>query len=241
MKSKGGHILTSFGDALRDLRGDLIAMGALVELQLESCRQLLEDDGKSKRGFMKKVAGREVKINRKELEIYADIVSCFSRNQPMARDVRLCVGYLQINTDLERIGDEAEHVVYCLNVLQASVLKSVIGERLRAMLMLGLEALQGALSALAEDNRSAAQMVIDQDIRINELHAEVEHKAIKALKESEVEVEDGVRLIQVARALERVGDHSKNLSQAVIYALTGEDPRSSEVANKAEQTYSEEE
>ena len=227
------HILKSFDKLLARMRDELLEIGGLVEQQLLFCRELLEGSGDDS-SSMQALRQREIRINELDLEISRLLVNCLTMHQPMAIDARCCVSYMRISLDLERIGDELEHVAESLVSLRGSAaLGGPLGEVLGRLLNSCGGALARALGALSTGDSAQARQVIDRDREINTQQIDLQRQVMDALAAGNQDVASGFQLIWAARSLERIGDHAKNLSQAVIFVATGEDLRDREIEQKA--------
>ena len=232
------HILKNFDTDLQQLRQELLQLGGLVEQQLLACESILDggNGGADDLVPMQAVRERESTINRLDLQISQDLINCLSVHQPMAKDARTCASYVRIGLDLERMGDELEHVAEAFVELKGNVvLQGEAGQKFSHLLKMCKAAVARALNVLDNLDAEEAQVVIDRDREINDLQVNLQHQLEAALETRDTSVASAITLIRTSRSLERVGDHAKNLAQAVIYAVTGEDPRTSEVHYKAKQ------
>lgn len=230
-----GHIMKDVDQDLQRLRMDLLKMGGLVEKQMLVCERLLCDSGEGgEMDSMGEVKQRENKINQMELKIARNLIFFLTKHHLMAGDGRIYVSDIRTSLDLERIGDEVEHVAYALVELAGTqVLDGEIGKVFRTLLKRAKAALKMALHALSAGDQQEAHTVIDKDGEINALQRQLQQLLLKALSSGLLPPQQSIGLIQAARSLERIGDHAKNLSQGVIYVATGADPREQEVESKA--------
>ena len=231
------HILKNFDADLQQLRNGLLQLGGLVEQQLLACESLLDGgNGADDWVPMQAVRERENRINRLDLQISEDLINCLSVHQPMAKDARACASYVRIGLDLERMGDELGHVAEAFVELKGNaILQGEPGQKCSRLLKMCKAAVARALNVLDNLDAGEAQVVIDRDREINDLQMNLQRQLEAALEQRDTPVASAITLIRATRSLERVGDHAKNLAQAVIYAVTGEDPRTSEVRHKAKQ------
>ncbi len=218
------HLSTQFDAELSSISTRVLEMGGRVEQQVaaavEALAHLNEDQAAE-------VLRLEERVNQLELEIDRDLSNVIARRQPTARDLRLLIGVSKTIGNLERAGDEAARV--------ARTAQRLIGSgahgRLFPTTAMNLEAklatlsLRRALDAFARLDVNLAMQVIKQD---NEIDAEFDglmRKLVTYMMEDPRTISASIDLVFVAKALERVGDHAKNLAEQVIYIVKGADVR----------------
>jgi phosphate transport system protein len=211
------HLDTS----LRDLKALLTAMGGHVERAIEYATKALIELDSSKLHY---VYESEKKINDAHIQVDEDCLRILALQQPMAVDLRLIVSVLKINTDLERMGDQAVNIAQNgTRYLGGSPLRQFvnlakISSEVKTMVRESLDAF------VTQDERKALN-VLERDDKVDALKARIFQEVIEHLKTHPADVEPGVTLILIARNLERIGDHATNIAEDVIFSTTGRDVR----------------
>ena len=218
----GGHISKRFDHELENIRNKVLTMGGLVETQVNNgLKGLLESDSE----IAHRVVEEDYKINRMEVEIDEQCVEILARRQPAASDLRLVVAIIKTITDLERIGDQAEKLGRNqLELLDggASLLNFVNLEHLGELVS---RLLNRALDAFARMDDEEALKTIAMDEKVNDEFEAVMRQLITHMMEDPRTIRNALRVSWVARALERIGDHSKNICEYVVFLVQGKDVR----------------
>ena len=217
-----GHISKRFDSELEDIRNRVLEMGGLVETQvINGLKALLESDSK----IAQQVADDDYKVNKYEVDIDEHCVQILVRRQPAAKDLRLVVAIIKTITDLERIGDQAEKLGRFeieLTDEGASTSNFVklehLGERVTRML-------HRALDAFARMDDKEALKTIKMDKKINDEYDALMRQLITHMMEDPRTIQNALRVSWCARALERIGDHARNISEYIIYLVKGKDVR----------------
>jgi len=216
------HILSRFNSDLEGLRSAVLQMGGLVEQQLQNGVKALYS-GDSRLG--EQVAGLDHRVNAMEVAIDDDCSRILATRNPTASDLRMIVAVIKTITDLERIGDEAEKLGHIATRL-ASVEHPV--DRYREIRHLGGlvgEMLHGALDAFARLDSDAALIVARRDRLVDEEHDTIQRQCVTFMMEDPRSIRRTLDVLWVARALERIGDHAKNICEYVVYLVLGKDIR----------------
>ncbi len=216
------HISKKFNQELEDVRNQVLKMGGIVEQQVsDGLFALLEADT----GLAKKVVERDVDVNRMEVEIDEKCTEILARRQPAASDLRLMVSIIKTITDLERIGDEAEKLgknALKLHTDGGSERQFLelrnLGENVKKILA-------RSLNAYARMDVAEALSIIKSDILIDEEFDNVSRLLLVKMMEDPREIKNALRVSWCARALERIGDHSKNICEYIVYLVKGKDVR----------------
>lgn len=217
------HWSKQYEQDLDALRTRVMAMGGLVESQLKLALQgLYSGDAQQ----LEQAISTDARVNTMEREIDEDCAQIIAKRQPAAGDLRMILGVSKIVTDLERIGDKARKVARLARGLnQGQGLDPVwridvnrLGERAAALL-------SRALDAFARSDVNAAIDVIRQNQAVGRESAAIENALIKAMMEQPQSVTTVLDMMAITRSFDRVGDHSTNVCEQLIYVFKGTDVR----------------
>jgi len=219
------HLSTQFDAELSGISTRVLEMGGLVEAQVAQAVQALSDFSAESAD---EVLAREGRVNAMEVEIDHDLSTIIARRQPTARDLRLLIAISKSIANLERVGDEAARIARTVQRLVSSGVSS----RLRVpMADLAYEAelatsqLRKSLDAFARLDVDRALDVLKHDDEIDKEFDGLLRKLITYMMEDPRTISSSIDLVFVAKAIERVGDHAKNLAEVVIYVVKGQDVR----------------
>ena len=218
----GPHISRRFNEDLEGVRSRVLQMGGFVEQQLSNAVLALIE-GNSQLGD--EVARGDHKVNEMEVSIDEECSRILATRAPAASDLRLIVAIIKTITDLERIGDEAEKIGYIGSRL-ASMERPV--DRYREIKHLGRLAHQmvhDALDAFARLDADAALKICRNDRVLDDEFESIQRQCITFMMEDPRTIRRALEVVWVARALERIGDHAKNICEYVVYMVHGKDIR----------------
>jgi phosphate transport system protein len=224
------HLSTQFDAELSGVSTRVLEMGGLVESQVSRAIAALA-------GFDSDGAGQilreEERVNRMEMEIDRELSGIIARRQPTARDLRLLIAISKIIANLERVGDEAARVARVVQRLVSiglpGRLRLPVGD-LQFEADLAVAQLRKALDAFARLDTARALEVLKQDDQIDQEFEGLMRKLITYMMEDPRTISSSIDLVFVAKAVERVGDHAKNLAEAIIYIVKGTDVRHTPMA-----------
>ena len=219
------HLSTQFDAELSGISTRVLEMGGMVESQVaQAVFALVTFNGEVAATVLK----IEERVNAMEVEIDYDLSSIIARRQPTARDLRLLIAVSKTIANLERIGDEAARIARTVQRLLSSGLSS----RLRLPVTdlsyeaeLATKQLRKALDAFARLDVAAAVDVLRHDDQIDQEFDGLMRKLITYMMEDPRTISSAIDLVFVAKAIERVGDHAKNLAEQIIYIVKGTDVR----------------
>ena len=216
------HISQQFNLELEDIRNRVLGMGGLVEQQVEKgLTALLESDG----DLGQEVATADFEVNSMEVEIDEECIQILARRQPAASDLRLIVTVIKVITDLERIGDEAEKMGrFAVELAEANTAPTYRKE-LRRLGELVKSMLRDALDAFARLDVDAAIKTAERDEDVNAEYQTLQRILATHVMEDPRHVSQLLKITWCARALERIGDHSVNICEYVVYLVKGRDIR----------------
>ena len=203
----------------------LLAMGGLAESQLS---QALYGITRSSGETASQVLEMEGRLNAAEVELDRELWAMMARQQPTARDLRLLIAVSKMVRDLERVGDEAARIARTTHRLLAYGLAGALREPLAgvgATGQLALQQLRQALDAFARRDPQQALAVLRSDETLDAGFEQLIRLLVQRMGDDPRSITPGIDLVFVAKALERVGDHAKNLAEQVIYCVSGTDVR----------------
>jgi phosphate transport system protein len=219
------HLSTQFDSELSAISNRVLEMGGLVESQVaQAIYALSQFSGET----ATRVLQQEERVNAMEIEIDADLSAIIARRQPTARDLRLLIAVSKTIANLERVGDEAARIARTVQRL----INAGVSSRLRLPVAdlgfgadLAIAQLRKALDGFARLDTAQALQVLKGDDQIDQEFDGLLRKLITYMMEDPRTISSSIDLVFVAKAIERVGDHAKNISEAVIYIVKGADVR----------------
>jgi phosphate transport system protein len=216
------HISRQYNAELEEIRARVLQMGGLVEQQIDlAINALMKGDV----ALGEAVIRDDAKVNKLEVTIDEECSQIIARRQPTAGDLRLVVAVIKTITDLERIGDEAEKIAR-MAVRLASEERpknnyaeiQTIGQHVRQMV-------HDALDAFARVDFEAAIRVAREDLKVDQKYDAAMRQLITYMMEDPRTISRMLNVIWAARALERIGDHARNICEYIIYLVKGRDVR----------------
>jgi phosphate transport system protein len=223
------HISRRYNEDLEELRSNVLTMGGLVETQLASAISAIVS-GDSELGL--KVANDDYKVNNLEVNIDEECSRILATRAPAASDLRLIVAIIKTITDLERIGDEAEKIGFLASKLAAMDRPSDSYRELKNLGNHVLHMLRDAMNAFARLDRDASLEVVREDEQVDEEYDTIMRQCITFMMEDPRSIKRVMNVTWSARALERIGDHAKNICEYVIYMVEGRDVRHTDIAHQ---------
>ena len=217
------HISTQFDNELGDISSRVLEIGGLVEAQLQHAIFALLNHDLAAADATLEGGGH---VNAMEIAIDGEISAIIARRQPAARDLRLLIAISKTTANLERVGDESEKIARMVK----SIINSGHGQRvpsaeLRVAAELASSLLRKSLDGFARlDTAQAVTIVKDDDLIDLEFNGFV-RKLITYMMEDQRTISTSLDLLFVAKALERIGDHAKNIAEFTIYVVKGADVR----------------
>lgn len=218
----GHHISRRFNEDLERLRNKVLAMGGLVEQQLQKAiTALIEGDS----SLGEAVAMDDSKVNTMEVSIDEEASRILATRNPTASDLRVIVAIIKTITDLERIGDEGEKIGYIASRLASMERPADKYREVKHLGRLVSGMVHAALDAFARMDVQAALNAAREDRLVDEEYESIQRQSITFMMEDPRTIRRALDVMWIVRALERIGDHAKNICEYVIYMVHGKDIR----------------
>lgn len=222
--STEGHTVKRYDQQLGNLRSLVLEMGGLVEDQITRAVQALQDEDLV---AAREVIARDHVVNGFDVRADEEVVNLLALRQPVGSDLRLILSMAKTVTDLERIGDEAEKIARMTarmydgtNIPHAKLLRDVA-----SMAKLAVAMLHGALDALARMDVATALAIAKGDDELDGEFQSSLRRLATFMMEDPRTIGHAIDAIFIIKALERIGDHSKNIAEYVVYLVKGKDVR----------------
>ncbi len=217
------HTFKQYDAELEAVRGKVLEMGGLVEQQIISA---LDSLVRLDPNLAKEVMENDKRVNALEMQIDEDCSHIIARRQPAAGDLRMVMMMLKTITDLERIGDEATKIARTAHKIyeEDRMYKPRFNE-IKAMVALVREMLRTSLDGFARLDVSKTVEVAKQDELVDEQFRAATRQLITYMLEDPRTISMSLEVLFVAKALERIGDHAKNIAEYVVYMVKGKDIR----------------
>jgi phosphate transport system protein len=217
------HLSTQFDADLNALSARLMEMAGLVESQTRGAIEALTH-------FNIEVADRviaaEERVNAMEVQIDRELSSIIGRRQPTARDLRLLMAISRMTANLERAGDEAQKIARMVKSMIASgSARALPVSELHVAVELAAGLLRKSLDAFARLDTKAAVDILKEDDMIDREFGGFVRKLVTYMMEDPRMISPSLDLLFVAKAIERIGDHAKNIAESIIYVVKGTDVR----------------
>ena len=217
------HISKQFDAELEAVRARVLQMGGLVESKIRLAVEALVSGDVA---LMNRVIADDHRVNAMEVDIDESCNQIIARRQPAAGDLRMVMTVIKTITDLERIGDEAEKIARMGKLLsQRERLILPRYNEIKHAAELALDMLRKSLDAFARLDLATAAQVVRQDELVDEEFRTIMRYLITFMMEDPRTISTALEILFVAKAIERIGDHAKNMSEYVVYMVKGRDVR----------------
>ena len=214
------HILSSFDEALNGLRSDALMMASLTERSLTSAMScLLQSDSE----LCARTIADEDEVNALQKKIDADGVEILLRFQPYASDLRQVIASMRFSSNVERVADQAVKIARRSRKLIAGRSLDEV-QLFEPMFLEALILFRDSVHAFSSNDVAVARTIRERDRKLDELNRRIARDITQAMGKGE-RITDYLNLIFIARHLERVGDHAKNISEDTVYASDALDIR----------------
>ena len=217
------HLSSQFDADLNSLSSRLLEMGGLVESQISTAMRAFTQMDIDTCNI---VIENEKLVNDLEIQIDLACTELIARRQPTARDLRLVMAVSKAITNLERAGDEAERVAKrTKSLIESGAPHNINVAEIRLSGQMAINLLRRSLDAFARLDTTAAAEVVAEDRQIDEEFRGFVRKLITYMSEDPHIISVGLDMLTIAKAIERIGDHAKNIAEFVIYVAKGADVR----------------
>jgi phosphate transport system protein len=216
------HISKQFDAELEAVRSRVLQMGGMVEEQIVKAIDALASGDIA---VLDRVIEDDHRVNAMEVGLDESCSHIIARRQPAAGDLRLVMAIIKTITDLERIGDEAEKIARMGKLIHGAERIMPPRLELRHVAGLALSMLRKALDAFARLDVNAARQVVKQDRSVDDEFRSILRQLITFMMEDPRTITYCLEILFVAKAIERIGDHAKNMAEYVVYMVEGRDVR----------------
>jgi phosphate transport system protein len=215
------HILTTFDEALSDLRNDLLTMVELTEHSLNhAINGLLQRD----ESLCTKAIADDEKVDQLEKQIDKDGLEILLRYQPVASDLRQVISVMKLSPNIERIADEATNIAEAASKLNKhqplNEVSLIVPIQAHAMSMF-----KDGMDAFVREDVELARAVVTRDKQLDKMNASANRQLTERMMQDRDQLRGYLNLILISRCLERVGDHAANIAEDAVYAAAAEDIR----------------
>jgi phosphate transport system protein len=217
------HTHKQFDAEMEEIRSGVLAMGGLVETQLTRAIDALKHPDID---LIASVATDERAINQMQVSIDQQCSQIIAKRQPAAIDLRMVLTVVKIVNELERIGDEIKKIAYNAQQMQRPErLSNVRFHEITRAAELAESNLQLALDAFARLDVNAAAQVVSNDEAIDSAFLSILRQLISYMMEDPRTISAALEIVFIAKSIERIGDHAKNVAENVVQAVRGKDVR----------------
>ncbi len=227
------HLSSQFDHELSAITNKLLEMGKIVENQLSEALKGLESLDIN---IINNVFSHESHLNQLEIDIDSECNNIIVRRQPIAKDLRLIMAISKTITNLERAGDEATKIAKkTKHILEHDYAHNINFSELKVAGILALQLINKSLSAFSQLDVNAALKIVQDDKAIDEEFGAFVRKLITYMMENPKIISIGLDFLFIGKAIERIGDHAKNIAEFVIYIVKGTDVRHQSLEEKQRQ------
>jgi phosphate transport system protein len=216
------HTSKQFDAELESVRSRVLHMGGLVEEQITRAMEALISGDMD---LMERVISDDHRVNALEVDLDESCSHIIARRQPAAGDLRLLITVIKTITDLERIGDEAEKIARMAKLIHGAGRLHMPRMDLSNVADRALAMLRQSLDAFARLDVSEAMAVVRQDSAVDDQFRAIMRQLITFMMEDPRTITRSLEILFIAKAIERIGDHAKNMAEYVIYMAKGRDVR----------------
>lgn len=217
------HIYKQYDAELEAVRAKVLEMGNLVEQQIvDALESLITSNPKLAEAVIKK----DHQVNALEVQVDEDCSHIIARRQPAAGDLRMILMMIKTITDLERIGDEAAKIArFTLKTVETDRMWTPRFSEIKLMASLAREMLHMSLDAFARSDATKVLAIAQMDEQVDDQFQMTIRQLITFMLEDPRTISMSLEVLFVSKAIERIGDHAKNISEYVVYMVKGKDVR----------------
>ena len=217
------HLSSQFDSELNGVSSRVMELGGMVESQInQAVYALLQFDPEAANRVME----TEHRVNAMEIDIDRALSSIIARRQPTARDLRLLIAISKTTANLERVGDEANKIARMVkSIIESGAARQLPTTELRIAADLAAGLLRKALDAFARLDTAAAVSILKDDDLIDKEFDGFVRKLVTYMMADPRTISASLDLLFLAKAIERIGDHAKNIAEFIIYIVKGADVR----------------
>jgi len=217
------HISKQFDADLEEARTRVLQMGGFVEEQIERAMEALTTGNEE---LIDQVIEYDHRVNAMEVAIDEICSQIIVRRQPTASDLRMIVMIIKTITDLERIGDEAQKIARMARLIYSTDrLHTPRFTEIKHVGSIAMDMVKKALDSFARLDPNSAAQIVRQDQLVDEEFKSIMRQLITFMMEDPRKISTSLEILFVAKAIERIGDHAKNMSEYVVYMVKGKDVR----------------
>lgn len=207
---------------IQELKQLILAMGGSVEKSLaEVCNALFSKDSSR----LNEVHIQELKVNEHQISVDQACIRLLAKQAPVAKDLRMVIAVIKINTDLERMGDQAVNIAHCTKDLFSQGLAPIIPADLLTMSEKVRSMVRDGLDAFVRRDVALSRQILDRDDEVDGLRDQVVAQAVITMRSNPDQIEACLEVIMIAKNFERLADHTTNIAEEVIFLATGDDVR----------------
>lgn len=222
------HLSAQFDSELNRISSRVMELGGMVESQIALATTALTQFNLD---AVDQVSALEERVNAMEVEIDYELSSIIGRRQPTARDLRMLMAFSKVTANLERMGDEAHKMARMVkSIIESGASRKLPSNELRLAAEMSSALLRKALDALARLDTKAALGILKEDDLIDQEFDGFVRKLITYMMEDPRTISPSLDLLFLAKSIERIGDHSKNVAELIIYLVEGKDIRHQSMA-----------
>lgn len=213
----GKHIVKQFEEELIEIKEKVIRLGGIVEKQIaDAIKSLVDRDSQ----LAEKVIEKDHIVNGLEVDIDELCLKVLATRQPAASDLRLITTAIKVITDLERVGDEATNISErAVELNREEPLKPFID--LPRMAKASQKMLKESLDAFINGDTNLAGKVLADDDLVDDLYKQIVRELLSIMREDPQTISSAMKVMFIAKYLERIGDHATNIAEVVIFMVKG--------------------
>jgi phosphate transport system protein len=216
------HTIKQFDIEIDQIRTNFLRMAGVVDAMIQDAMAVVADGDAV---ALDRVRANEKVVNQLEIDIDELVVSLIARQQPTAVDLRIILAVAKMLTDLERCGDEAETIARRANRIHENANRTMSDLELQHMAREVLVMLSEVMDSFARHDSVQAAEVVRHDKQVDKEWKAAVRGAVSFMIEDPRTISNGIDVMFIARSLERIGDHCKNMGERVIFMVHGDDVR----------------